>query len=357
MRASLDATPPRSWPSCRRSTRTLAETWVDAQLDCGDFVEASTRAQQRVTKGKIDAEAYADCLRGELSEEQMRDALVATMQSEFGDPAVAALARHRTPVPGRRRRPTILTRSAWDLPQLVQMPWTRGLVGVLTSKVGHETTSSGGGLLADRRPCSVHPDHPRQVHAPEELQRPRRTWRDEIGAGRHGWLGGTYGFTDDDMFVGVVRFESREAAMANSERPEQGAWAEQMMALMDGPVEFHDCDDVTLMLDGGSDRAGFVQVIRGKVAEPDRLKALMTDTDMLHEMRPDILGRHAGDRGRRHVHRDHRLHQRGRGPRGREEGDAGHAGRGPRDPGDGDEGRDLLRPAPPLVRVAIAATR
>lgn len=70
----------------------LAQTWVAAQLDCASFVEASTRAQQRVTKGKIEAEKYADCLRGELTEEQMRDALVATMQAEFGDPAVAALA-------------------------------------------------------------------------------------------------------------------------------------------------------------------------------------------------------------------------------------------------------------------------
>ena len=116
------------------------------------------------------------------------------------------------------------------------------------------------------------------------------SWREELGSGAAGWLGGTYGFTDDDLFVGVVRFESREAAMANSARPEQGEWAERMMALMDGPVEFHDCDDVTLMMDGGSDSAGFVQVIQGKVAEPDRLKAMMTDTKMLHEMRPDILG-------------------------------------------------------------------
>ncbi len=125
---------------------------------------------------------------------------------------------------------------------------------------------------------------------PEELQALAERWRNELAPGATGWLGGTYGFTDDDMFVGVVRFESREAAMANSERPEQGEWAGQMMALMDGPVEFHDCDDVTLMFDGGSDRAGFVQVIRGKVTEPDRLKALMSDTDMLHEARPDILG-------------------------------------------------------------------
>ncbi len=124
----------------------------------------------------------------------------------------------------------------------------------------------------------------------DELRAMAETWPEQLGPGAQGWLGGTYGFTDDDQFVGVVRFESREAAMANSARPEQGEWAEQMMALMDGPVEFHDCDDVTLMMDGGSDSAGFVQVIRGRVAEPDRLKALMTDTEMLHEMRPDILG-------------------------------------------------------------------
>ena len=125
---------------------------------------------------------------------------------------------------------------------------------------------------------------------PQELQALAERWRAELAPGATGWLGGTYGFTDDDMFVGVVRFESREAAMANSERPEQGEWAGQMMALMDGPVEFHDCDDVTLMFDGGSDQAGFVQVIRGRIAEPERLKAMMSDTAMLHEVRPDILG-------------------------------------------------------------------
>ena len=62
-----------------------------------------------------------------------------------------------------------------------------------------------------------------------------------------------------------------------------------MIALMDGPVEFHDCDDVTLMMDGGSDSAGFVQIIRGKVASR-KMKSMMADTAMLHEMRPDILG-------------------------------------------------------------------
>ncbi|MGZ4446332.1 MAG: hypothetical protein ACXVEC_06580 [Nocardioides sp.] len=124
----------------------------------------------------------------------------------------------------------------------------------------------------------------------DELRELASRWREEAGREAVGWLGGTYGFTDDDQFVGVIRFESQEAARANSERPEQGAWAEKMMALMDGPVEFHDCDDVTLMMDGGSDTAGFVQVIRGRVEDPSRLKAMMGNTDMLHAMRPEIIG-------------------------------------------------------------------
>jgi hypothetical protein len=124
----------------------------------------------------------------------------------------------------------------------------------------------------------------------DELRALADQWREEMAPTADGWLGGTYGFTDDNQFVGVIRFESREAAMRNSERPEQGEWAKKMTALLDGPVEYHDCDDVTLMLDGGSDEAGFVQIIRGKVEDPQKLKSLMVDTDMLHELRPEILG-------------------------------------------------------------------
>jgi hypothetical protein len=116
-------------------------------------------------------------------------------------------------------------------------------------------------------------------------------WGERLASGADGWLGGTYGFTDDGTFIGVVRFEDRESAMANSQRPEQGAWAERMGAMFDGPMEFHDSDDVTLLFNGGSDDAGFVQVIRGKVDDVARLRAVMTsDPEALHAMRPDILG-------------------------------------------------------------------
>ena len=124
----------------------------------------------------------------------------------------------------------------------------------------------------------------------DECREMGERWRRELGPGAEGWLGGTYGFTDDDQFLAIVRFESQEAAAANARRPEQGAWWSEMEDMFDGPVEFHDCADVTLMMGGGSDDAGFVQVIRGKVDDVDTLKAMMTDTEQLHEMRPDILG-------------------------------------------------------------------
>ena len=125
----------------------------------------------------------------------------------------------------------------------------------------------------------------------DELHALADRWRTEVSAPDSGFLGGTYGFTDDGMFVGVVRFESREKAMANSRRPEQDAWARQLEALLDGPAEYHDCDDVTLMMDGGSDRAGFVQVIRGKVDDPSRLKSMLAETEsLMRRERPEILG-------------------------------------------------------------------
>jgi hypothetical protein len=125
---------------------------------------------------------------------------------------------------------------------------------------------------------------------PDEVRALSKVWRDQLASDAQGWLGATYGFTNDHQFIAVVRFESREAAMRNSARPEQTRFAEQMTGLMDGPVEFRDCDDVTVFLDGGSDDAGFVQVIRGKTPDPERTKARLAETDELHRMRPEIIG-------------------------------------------------------------------
>jgi hypothetical protein len=126
----------------------------------------------------------------------------------------------------------------------------------------------------------------------DAMHRRMDMWREELEPGAVGWLGGTYGLTDDNEFIGVVRFDSAESAMRNSNRPEQGAWWAETSKLFDGEVTFHDCDDVTLMLDGGSDDAGFVQVIQGRVSDPAKLHQMMDNQpmEMLHQQRPDILG-------------------------------------------------------------------
>lgn len=116
-------------------------------------------------------------------------------------------------------------------------------------------------------------------------------WRDTLGRSADGWLGGTYGVTDDGEFVAVVRFESREAAERNSERPEQGEWWQKMAECFESEVRFHDCEDVTLFLGGGSDEAGFVQVMQGRLTDPQRFRQFMEQPmEALHEARPEILG-------------------------------------------------------------------
>ena len=116
-------------------------------------------------------------------------------------------------------------------------------------------------------------------------------WSRDLEPGAVGWLGGTYGVTDDDTMIAAVRFESQDAARRNSERPEQDAWWKEMERCFDGPVTFHDCDNVITLLGGGSDSAGFVQIIQGSVKDRDRARALIEQSGpVLSKYRPDIMG-------------------------------------------------------------------
>jgi len=116
-------------------------------------------------------------------------------------------------------------------------------------------------------------------------------WVSDVMPGAEGWLGGTYGITDDGMFVAVVRFESAEAARRNSARPEQGSWWAEMAQCFDGEATFHDCDSAMMMLAGGSDQAGFVQVVQGRVKDRTKVQSLVEKSmPMLHEQRPEIIG-------------------------------------------------------------------
>jgi hypothetical protein len=116
-------------------------------------------------------------------------------------------------------------------------------------------------------------------------------WHRELEPDSIGWLGGTYGITDDDTFVAAVRFESEEAAHRNSERPEQARWWQELNRALSGGVTFHDCRDVTLLLGGGSDEAGFVQIMQGHVRDRERARELAEgSTDLMTKYRPDIMG-------------------------------------------------------------------
>ena len=116
-------------------------------------------------------------------------------------------------------------------------------------------------------------------------------WVEELAPGADGWLGSTTGVTEDGMLVALARFESEEAAQRNSNRPEQGAWWAETERLFDGPPTFLDSTDTVVDLQGDPDRAGFVQVMRGRTRDPERARQLMSmDPEQWAAHRPDVLG-------------------------------------------------------------------
>lgn len=116
-------------------------------------------------------------------------------------------------------------------------------------------------------------------------------WKADLSSDATGWLGSTGGVTEDGRFIFVVRFESEEAAMANSARPEQGSWWADTAQLLDGEAVFHNSADVDVDVNGDPDQAGFVQVMQGRGSDPERAKQLMAqDADKWAEFRPDVIG-------------------------------------------------------------------
>ena len=63
-----------------------------------------------------------------------------------------------------------------------------------------------------------------QVNDTQALTAAMDRWRRDVRPGAIGFLGSTEGITDDGRFVALARFDSPEAAQANSSRPEQATW-------------------------------------------------------------------------------------------------------------------------------------
>ena len=130
-----------------------------------------------------------------------------------------------------------------------------------------------------------------KVKDPEQAHAALDRWSAELAAGATGWLGSTAGVTEDGTFLATARFESEDAARANSERPEQDRWWSETSQLFSGEPTFLESTEVDVDLQGDPDRAGFVQVIQGRTSDPARARELMSEgPDDWSSFRPDILG-------------------------------------------------------------------
>lgn len=129
-----------------------------------------------------------------------------------------------------------------------------------------------------------------QVADPDGLAAALDRWQREVRPGATGFLGSTSGVTADGQLVVLARFESADAAKANNDRPEQGAWWAEAERCLSGEVTFRDCDEVDTYRDGGSDEASFVQVMQGR-ADREELRELDSRAEaLLPDLRPDLLG-------------------------------------------------------------------
>src|SRR3954453_23321913 len=95
------------------------------------------------------------------------------------------------------------------------------------------------------------------------LARQSERWIREIKPGVKGYLGSTTGVTPDGRAITIARFESSEAAAANSGSAQEDAWGNETVKAYDGEPTFRDSSAVDTLFGGGSNDAGFVQVIQG----------------------------------------------------------------------------------------------
>lgn len=118
-------------------------------------------------------------------------------------------------------------------------------------------------------------------------------WDTDVRPGADGFLGSTSGTTEDGKMIVLARFDSEESAQRNSDRPEQGAWWAEMEKLLDD-VEFKNSVEVITMRGGGTNDAGFVQVMCGRVIDQekaDEMRNRMSEFEAaMAQHRSDVLG-------------------------------------------------------------------
>ena len=126
---------------------------------------------------------------------------------------------------------------------------------------------------------------------PGGIRKEMDRWMEELAPGAEGWLGVTAGLAADGDYWSVVRFESEEAARRNSDRPEQGEWWNAISAHFDGEAKFYESSEIETIAGGGSDEAGFVQIMKGRAKDLDKLAEMMREGEPeMSTRRPDVIG-------------------------------------------------------------------
>lgn len=127
---------------------------------------------------------------------------------------------------------------------------------------------------------------------PEGLRRQGERSESEVRPGAIGLLGATSGVADDGTFLTIARFTDEASARKNADRPEQSAWWNEMAKYLDGEPTFRESSDVQTLFDGGSDNAGFVQIMEMKVTDRAKAEAMESPEalEQLRSARPDVIG-------------------------------------------------------------------
>jgi hypothetical protein len=127
---------------------------------------------------------------------------------------------------------------------------------------------------------------------PAGMRKQMDKWVEELRPEAKGFIGSTSGITDDGEFVVIARFENEEIAMQNSESPKQTEWWNETSQYIDGEAKFHNFTQTDTMRGGGSDDAGFVQVMEVESDNMERAGELGKEMDQKTpaDYRPEYLG-------------------------------------------------------------------
>ena len=126
---------------------------------------------------------------------------------------------------------------------------------------------------------------------PDALTAAGDAWQEQVRPKAIGDLGVTAGVGAGGKAFTIVRFKDEASARANSELPEQSAWFEKHLATAyDAPPTFTESSDTDEFMGGGSNDAGFVQVMKSKGVDRAKIESLDKVFEKFAGQRPDILG-------------------------------------------------------------------